>query len=83
MIQITRKGTSVKIDFTSRIPLCDVRVFGFNWECNTEVYAGLLTNHLSNGLWSELVRVRKEAYEKGWKDAKAKVRKENWFSGAL
>jgi hypothetical protein len=50
------------------------------WDCGKELHAELLRDHLHETLNGRLEVIRREAYEKGWKDAKAKRRKEDWFS---
>ena len=43
--------------------------------------AELLYRQLNKTLREKLESIRREEYEKGWKDAKAKRAKQTWFSG--
>jgi hypothetical protein len=45
-----------------------------------EYQAQLLKDALNKNLQNNLERIRREAYNQGWKDAKAKTRKQTWFS---
>lgn len=79
MISFKRDGTVVKSDVTTFIPNFDDRVFHFQWECATEAYAGLLSAHMQRDMGAKLKAIRVHAYEEGWKDAKAKRAREEWF----
>jgi hypothetical protein len=50
------------------------------FNCDSVLYAILLRKELDEKLNRELNRIREEAYQKGWRDAKAKKVKETWFS---
>lgn len=56
---------------------------GFNLQLIQEFnyQAELLKKQLDSHLSSNLERIRREAYNEGWKDAKAKVKKKTWFAG--
>jgi len=79
MIEFIKDGEEVlvKVNTSSSI----------NWHikakfnCNSELYAALLRQELHSHLNNTLERIRKQAYEQGWKDAKARTKKETWFSG--
>lgn len=79
MIVFSRDGTKVKASINTPIPNYDVRVFNFMWECGGEAYAGLLAAAMHREMHDKLKAIRADAYEKGWKDAKAKKTKETWF----
>ena len=81
MISFSREGTKVRIDIETYIPKYSFRMFSFYWECDRESYAGLLAQHFDSELVQVLKDIREESYVQGWKDAKAKVEKETWFSG--
>lgn len=79
MIEFLREGSLIKVKVKTT-------VLGGHWwapviECNSEPYASLLRQHMHEDLNHKLEAIRREAYLKGWKDAKAKVKKETWFSG--
>lgn len=82
MIQILRQGTEIVVKATCAK---NNYTYSFTYECGTgrEDYAILLREALADGLWNTIKTARQEAYEKGWKDAKRKGRKEDWFWGGL
>jgi hypothetical protein len=43
--------------------------------------AELLKRQFQKKLSDELEAIRREAYNQGWKDAKAKTKKQTWFTG--
>ena len=53
----------------------------FYWECGRDDFALLLRDNLHSKINGTLMEIRRKAYEEGWKDAKAKTKKETWFSG--
>lgn len=57
--------------------------FPFRFDAGTEWAAALLAYELRHDLWNALVGIRREAYQAGWKDAKAHAVKETWFTGVL
>lgn len=82
-VTINRKGQDVELWLDAFIPNYDSRRFGFTFHCGGDVYAGLLTEHLRKRLGNLVEEARREAYEQGWKDAKAKRSKSDWFSRTL
>ena len=78
---INREGESIRVSITVTIPHFDDRVFSLEWNCGSEVYAGLLTEAIRKQTQDTLEDIRRRAYEDGWKDAKGKRRKQNHFSG--
>lgn len=49
-----------------------------------ELDAILRQNHLASELNKRIETIRREAYNKGWKDAKSKkVQKKDWFNGNI
>lgn len=71
----------------------DVRVTAKSWTAGTTFFlvynagcewaARLLLSDLDQALCNRMEKIRREAYAQGWKDAKARRRKETWFSGEL
>ena len=47
------------------------------------IIAEVMGNHLRQMLETTMTKIREANYEKGWRDAKAKRRKKNWFSCRL
>jgi len=79
MIYLSRNGTLVRCTVHLRVPNYELRLFHFEWETNNRAFAGLLSAEMDKQLQTELERIRREAYERGWKDAKAKKPKETYF----
>mgnify|MGYP001569010560 CR=1 FL=1 len=55
----------------------------FTNDCGNERYAGLAASALQSQLQDKMRTIRQEAYEDGYKDAKAKRKRKNLFSGWL
>lgn len=81
MISFKRDGSTVGIAVTVQVPNYDGRVYHTQWNAGGEAYAGFLSAAMNEQMREALRNIRKEAYEQGWKDAKAKRTKENWFGG--
>lgn len=81
MISFKRDGTVVRSDVTIFVPNYEARVFYFKWEAGSGAYAGFVSAQMQREMNAGLKAIRKDAYEQGWKDAKAKRTKEEWFSG--
>lgn len=81
MITFERNGTDVECKVDLKMPYWDTRVFHFKWGASSEVCSSLLTKHAETALSDRLKEIRKEAYNQGWKDAKAKTKKKEWFNG--
>jgi len=82
MIKIDRHEKQVRIRIEHGAYYNDAELW-FYWNCNSELYAQLLTQQLNRHLDDRVQAIRKEEYEKGWKDAKAHRTKETWFSPLL
>lgn len=83
MIEFTRGGKLVNIKVTGKHPIS-----GWAWtlslDVGSEPYAALLTDNFRQNLWDTIKEIRRESYERGWKDAKShKTAKQEYFSGAL
>ena len=83
MIEFKRDGTRAIATIEVAVPFYDARVFYMSFECSSEAYAGLLTNLLKETVGEAVRLAREEAYEKGYKDAKAKRGKNKWFRERL
>jgi hypothetical protein len=59
----------------------DNKYIFLDWKTGDGLYSELLRRQLNNNMNKNLERIREEAYEQGWKDAKAKVKKKDWFYG--
>ena len=80
MINFKRNGLKVIAEIECNVGV-DKRFFQFTLDTNDEIYAVLLQENFQAFLRSSAERIRREAYEKGFKDAKAKRAKDAWFSG--
>ena len=84
MIKIFRNDKDVCLDFTLKVPTHTlVWDYHFTWHCADAVAAGFITHAMDKQLGDRLAAIREEAYEQGWKDAKAKRHKNTWFSRRL
>lgn len=78
MIEILREETKVNVKFHTTIG------GGWSWtatlaDCH-EPYAIMLKDRIQKDLSDKLERIRRESYEDGWRDAKAKKHgKKTWF----
>lgn len=79
MIKIYRKKTYVFVEVDTNLDW----VVPFKWVQSSELDAVLLERHLRDELYSRVEAIREEAYNQGWKDAKAKRKKQTWFWGIL
>ena len=79
-IDITREGTKLQLSFLlphmkSSAILC--------WECGSEWAATLLCDWLRDNMASNLINIRRDAYNHGWKSAKSKKgKKDDWFASS-
>jgi len=54
------------------------------YQRNTEMDAILLRNQLQSDLSNKIEKIRRDAYNAGWKEAKSKkTRKRDWFNGNI
>ena len=75
----TKDGVTLGIEIN--IPGHKTWTYNFRWTTNDEAYSQLLTNQINEDVKKNLKVIRREAYNEGWKDAKAKRKKESWFGG--
>jgi len=80
MVTINREGTKVYLRVKSGLPV-DKPVFLFDFECDKESFAELLTRQLNQVMQDKIREMRKESYEKGYNDHKKRLGKDDWFSG--
>ena len=87
MIRIKRDNEKVVLLFDTGLPHdCEGKTtvaWDFTVTTPAPYYAQLVTDYYRDRLRSEMQRIRREAYEEGWADAKAKRKKQDWFSGSL
>ncbi len=81
MIKFDRKDNTIYCYVSVAIPGTQTWTYHFSWTSNDVPNAQLLCNALDDALTEKLKQIREDAYNKGWKDAKAKLRKSDWFGG--
>lgn len=80
MIYFSREGKQVKIVIDTKINTAEPSQFqSCIWDCEDEITAYLVYNHLQQTLWKTIEKTRKVEYERGWRHAKAKQKKEQYF----
>lgn len=77
MIRFSKDGTKVKVRVDHG--LSEDTHLVLNWECGSTLYSELLSSHLQKQLEKIVQQVRQEEYNRGWKDAKAKKAKCDYF----
>lgn len=80
MFTFIRDKTDVKVQIEAKSSV-QARWFVFTWHCSDEVYADLLVKSFEANLEEKLKKARKESYDQGWKNAKAKQKRETYFGG--
>lgn len=79
-IKIRANKGNVVLDFHSnRYPISDY-FHTFLFHADNVASARLLANHMQDALRDSLEKVRKEAYEAGYKAGKQKQKKQKYFS---
>jgi hypothetical protein len=81
MITVERKDAVVRLHLKTEIDGAGEWTYYFDWTSGSKDYAQLLVNQFSLALEQQLKKIRKDAYDKGFSDAKAKRKRETWFSG--
>jgi len=79
MIRFYRKDNSVKCEVDLDVPQYESRTFYFYQDCGSPVFAGLLAMAFGTAMQDALEKIRRQAYEEGMRDAKAKTRKRKFF----
>lgn len=82
MINFLRQETNVIAEIECNSTVAK-RWLSFSWNTTSELVAQLFVDNLENHLSERLQMERRKAYLAGWKDAKAKRKRETWFSGSL
>jgi hypothetical protein len=80
-VQFQTAGELVECKVTINVPFCGPVAWTFAHKHSDKYYAALACYQMQNELGSALQAMRQDAYEQGWKDAKAhKGGKCEWFS---
>jgi hypothetical protein len=77
MIDLTRNNKKVFINIESG--LSSEPRLPFSFECSSEMAAELLYRHLDDRVIKRIEEIRKMEYESGYKAARKKERKSDWF----
>ena len=77
MFIFSRDNSKVKLEINTSIGW----TFTTSISCTDEPYAILLMKNMNDKMYEELTRIRREAYEQGWKDKSRKQRKSTWWTG--
>jgi len=83
MITFEREGNKVVCYVRMFVPTLGVRVFRFNFCCDSDVYASLLREKLSGAMEAQVGIIRQKEYAEGYKDARAKRGKKQIYSTKL
>ncbi len=79
MVELSSKDKTVTVKIKGGWPVGDW-VWTWSIDVGQEAYALLLVNNMRERMGYELSRIREDAYNEGWKNAKAKTTKRTWFS---
>jgi len=82
MIKIFADGEKVIIQASYKYP-GNGYLSNFEINVGSELNAKFREHNLNEHLEETIHRIRKEEYNRGWKDAKSKKRKEDWFSSTF
>lgn len=83
MIEFSREKGVIHIKVTGQHPVANLTWY-FKYDSGGEAYAALLTENFKQHLWDVIKEIRRDSYERGWKDAKShRAAKQDYFSGAL
>lgn len=86
-ITVRRDNSNVVVQVNTDLAnVCDgsqTAFIPFEWSTGQPYTADLLVRYIQERIETAVSETRREYYEKGWKDAKAKKPKDDWFSGVL
>ena len=83
MLSIVRDGNDGEVRVEAFVPTLGTRIFRLRFSTGSDWSAGLVAGNLSEAISSAVKAARSEAYANGWRDAKAKRKKCEWFSESL
>lgn len=80
-IDFIHVGEKIDCKVTINVPYCGEVVWTFSHQHTDQYYSGLACSAMKQQMGDALAQIRREAYEQGWKEAKAhKGGKTEWFS---
>jgi hypothetical protein len=82
MIKIFADGNKVIVQTEYKYP-GNGYYTNFDVDAGNKLDAQLRAENLNDHLAQSIQRIRKEEYNRGWKDAKSKKKKEDWFSSTF
>lgn len=82
MIEITNEGSTVEVKVKGQFPI-QRWTYTFSSERGHESNALLLAHNLRQHLYETVRQIRREEYNSGWKDAKRKTKKRDYFMATL
>lgn len=80
MIDYSRHGKQVRASIEIDVPGYEERILYFYWNCDNEIFAGLLASELQRQQDNNIIHDKREAYLQGYKDGRAKRAKQTFFS---
>ena len=81
MITFKRDGTKVVADVETGD--LEEPVMRFHWETGRALFAGVLAQRLRDRIAAKIQEARRESYEEGYKDGRAKRGKADYHRAAL
>lgn len=80
-ISFEREGAALKLKVSIVVPGHNSVTYTGSCELDNEFYAGFVQAAIRDQFGDRIMEIRKEAYDEGWKSAKAKRgAKQQWFS---
>lgn len=73
----------VSTDLAHNCSGTDTASIPLTWQMTYPYEADLLARYLDKRIKDFVKEARRESYEQGWKDARSKKAKQDWFSGVL
>lgn len=87
ILYVKRDNDKVVITIETDLPNnCDGTIttaLPFTWQLSQPYLADLLVRYIRDRIKTAVSDARRESYEQGWKDARSKKQKADWFSGVL
>ena len=81
MIEIKQNGSDIEVKVDYFVPTKGVYCRKFRHTCANEELAAFVSSAMRDQMSGALRSIKETAYDKGWADAKAKRKKQDWFGG--
>lgn len=84
-MRIYREGSNICVEVPTALahPGGGTTRFVMRCECERDYYADAVIRHIQTIVSEGMRTARRTSYDNGWKDAKAKRSRCDWFSGEL